>query len=163
MFTTSRTLSTFSRIACLLALALCVSMPGLASASDGDEGMDDSFALSEKEQWQSDYRRLLQEQARLERNAQDARENYSQARLRSYPRGAARAQFLVDEAEALKQLDVVRAEIEKFKLDSRRDGVLPGWVYEVEEEPLAAPQPAAKADEEPEDREGRNPLYLDSE
>jgi len=43
---------------------------------------------------------------------------------------------------------------------------MPGWLYEVEDEEVVIPEPAA-ADavdaEEAEARAGRNPLYLDGE
>ena len=98
------------------------------------------------------------------RNAATARAEYKRAQRRNYPRGEARAQYLINEAEALDELAQVEASIEKLRAEGRAAGALPGWVYEVDEEPIGRPQPAARDErEDPQDREGRNPLYLDSE
>jgi hypothetical protein len=143
-------------------LALFVALPASVDASSG---MDEGYQLdaSMKEEWQSEYRRLLQDSERLKRNAEAARRNYSQAQQRNYPRGSVRQQYLIDEEEAKKELAEVDAALEQFKADGRRDGALPGWFYEVEEESLASPEPAAIGEDDAEDMEGRNPLYLDSE
>jgi hypothetical protein len=153
-------LITARRIALAL-IALLLSVPTLAPANSavGDE----TSTLSEKESWQADYRRLLSDAALLKRNATAARENYAQARRRNYPRGAAREQFMIDEDNAKKELVEVEAELDKFRRDARHRGVLPGWFYEVEDDPIEAPQPAAPSAEDVQDREGRNPLYLDDE
>jgi hypothetical protein len=157
----SRTFPFISRLALVLLASLAIASSGFAT--DGAE-YDGTGDPTPKEQWQTEYRRLLQEKARLERNAKTARENYSQAQQRNYPRGSARQKMLVDEQEAKQGLVEVEAEIERFKRSSRQDGVVPGWYYEVEEEPMvAAPQPHRDDTEDAEDREGRNPLYLDQE
>ena len=130
----------------------------------GGEQVDAVQAM--KDEWQHDYRQLLQDAARLRRNSLNARENYARAQRRNYPRGGARQAMLVEAEEAERGLAEVDAQIEQLRLDGRRAGALPGWFYEVDEETQEPAQPAfpAEATEaSPEDREGRNPLYLDSE
>jgi len=142
-------------------LALALTSPGSVAAS---AGADDDASIGEtKAEWQGEYRRLLSDKALLQRNLEAARASYSKSRRRNYPRGAAREQFLIEADTAEKELVKVEAEIKKLKSDARREGILPGWLYEVEQGPLDAPRPAAPTEEDPQDRDGRNPLYLDSE
>jgi hypothetical protein len=161
MSTVHRLFSAGLQLLVLTALALALTLPGSVAASTGAD--DDASIEETKAEWQGQYRRLLSDKALLQRNAEAARTYYSKSRQRNYPRGAARQQFLIDADTAEKQLVEVEAEIQKFKTNARREGILPGWFYEVEEGPLDAPQPAAPAEEDRQDREGRNPLYLDSE
>ncbi|MBW2427035.1 MAG: hypothetical protein JRG86_22520, partial [Deltaproteobacteria bacterium] len=85
-------------------------------------------------------------------------------------RGGARQQFLIDEQQAKDELANVRQQIEDLKLRARQEGVMSGWLYEVEDEDFSVPEPAAPDDWDPEadadeayDREGRNPLYLEDD
>ena len=152
--------SVLNRSLIFIVLGLVLTVPGNVMASNS---LDETASVEEvKAEWQGRYRKLLTDAARLRRNAEAARYNYSQANQRNYPRGAARKQFLIDEENAQAELVQVEADIEKLREDGRREGALPGWFYEVEDEPLDAPQPAAPV-EDPADREGRNPLYLDTE
>ena len=121
---------------------------------------------NQKEYWQERYRRLRQDAARLERNAERARKAYALAQRRNYPRGGARQKLSQQIEDAETELESVRKEIEELPSEARRAGAMPGWLYEVEEEEVVIPEPAAPdaADaEEAEDRAGRNPLYLDDE
>jgi hypothetical protein len=161
MFIVSRTFPLGRLLAAVFALSLALAMPGIVAASSGAD--EDASIEDTKDDWQSEYRGLLINKARVQRNLEAARTSYSKSRRRNYPRGAAREQFLIDAATAEKELVELDREIDQFKTKSRRQGILPGWFFEVEEGPLDAPQPAAPAEEDPEDREGRNPLYLDSE
>jgi hypothetical protein len=159
MYIDSRPFFLGLRLVAFAALALALASPGPAAASSG---ADDEASIEEsKAEWQGQYRRLLSDKALLQRNLEAARTSYSKSRRRNYPRGAARQQFLIDADTAEKQLVEVEAEIEKLKTDARSEGILPGWLYEVEQGPLNAPQPAAPAEEDLQDREGRNPLYLE--
>jgi len=140
----------------LLAMALIAPILApvpVASASD---------ALA-KQEWQDDYRKLLREKARLERNVESARVNYMRANRRNYPRGKARQQFVIDGDEAKRGLVKIEEEIEQLRDESRRAGALPGWFAEVDDEPIGDAEPAARADDDEGDREGRNPLYADDD
>ena len=136
----------------------------LATAFVASMGFVDSAAEEpSKEYWQSEYRALRLDIARLERNAKRARHNYERAQRRTYPRGDARKQYLIDEQDALDGVVRVKREIEDLKDRGRREGALPGWFYEVDDEPLTPPEPAAPDGpnaEGLEEREGRNPLYF---
>jgi len=127
----------------------------------GEEELQD-----QKEYWQERYRRLRQDAARLERNAERARKAYAMAQRRNYPRGGARQRLIQQIEDAETELESVRKEIEELPTEARRAGAMPGWLYEVEDEEVVIPEPAA-ADavdaEEAEARAGRNPLYLDGE
>jgi hypothetical protein len=165
----ARSISTRSGSIALLSLGLALAMglptplPAVA-ADSADEQVDEFEEL--KQEWQGRYRQQLQEAARLRRNAAQARENYSQAQRRNYPRGGARQQFLLDADEAERDLEKVEAGLEQTISEGRLAGALPGWFDEVDEEPIMVSEPAAPSDgmdARPEDREGRNPLYFDQD
>lgn len=123
---------------------------------------------AQKDHWQERYRVLLREEARLELNARLSRDDYAQAQRRNYPRGGARQQLLAQAAAAEAELEKVRQEINAFRLEARRENVLPGWLFEVEDENIVIPRPAARdasgpVESQDQDRGGRNPLYLDDE
>jgi len=142
---------------------LVVSTASPVFAGNDDEAGEEAAQAETKSQFQAEYRRLLHNAELLRQNAANARENYSKSRARRYPRGAASRQFLIDAEEAERELVEVEAEIERFKTNGQREGALPRWFYEVEDEPLGVARPAAPADRDPADLEGRNPLYLDDE
>ncbi len=127
---------------------------------------EDDDHQNQKEYWQDRYRRLRQDAARLERNAERARKAYALAQRRNYPRGGARQKLFQQIEDAEAELESVRQEIAELPTEARRAGAMPGWLYEVEEEEVVIPEPAA-ADaidaDETEDRAGRNPLYFDDE
>jgi hypothetical protein len=157
-FSTSRLLAAGATLAFAVGLPSALPVPAEAEPVDALEAM--------KDEWQDEYRRLLQDADRLRRNASNARENYARAQRRNYPRGGARAEMLVEADQAERDLVEVEAQIEQLRLDGRRAGALPGWFYEVEDEPRGNPQPASPGETteaSPEDREGRNPLYLDQD
>ncbi|HKK50241.1 MAG TPA: hypothetical protein VKA74_01575 [Myxococcota bacterium] len=121
---------------------------------------------AQKQYWQERYRMLLRNAALLERNARRSREDYAQAQRRNYPRGGARQRLLAQAAEAEAELRTVREEIEALRVEARREGALPGWLYEVEDEEIVVPEPAAPdgSDSSSDERDaGRNPLYLDDD
>ena len=114
--------------------------------------------LEVKAQWQQRYRQLLQNQARLRDNAKKSRENYARAQRRNYPRGGARQQFIVDAELAEADLVMVEAETEALREEARRSAIPRNWFYEIDDEDIQAPAPAAAAVENTDDG-GRNPLY----
>lgn len=144
-------------VSLLLALAFSL-VAGFAAAETEEE------ILAKRTQWQERYRVALTNREILKDNIAKLRHSYAQAQRRNYPRGGARQAFLTqtDEQEAL--LVETEQEIVSIREEARAAGIPPGWLAEVEDEPIAVPsQPASPADGEDVDRDGRNPLYLDDD
>jgi hypothetical protein len=140
-------------------LSLFVIQPSTAHAQvTGEEDLQ-----NQKEYWQDRYRRLRQDAARLERNAERARKAYALAQRRNYPRGGARQQLFQQIEDAETELESVRKEIAELPSEARRAGAMPGWLYEVEKEEVVIPEPAAPDSSElaADDCAGRNPIYCD--
>jgi len=148
-----------------LFVAWAVVLGGLASV-DANPAHAQSAQDEEKgkEYWQERYRGLLRRAAQARHDNTIAMESYKRAKRRNYPRGSARDRFLSQAEEAERELATVEKEIATFRSDARQQGALPGWLYEVEEEPFelapAAAPPSDTSDETRVDREGRNPLYF---
>jgi len=148
-------LSNTSHTAAAFALALLMlALPFAASAMDEEE------LLAKRNHWQSRYRTLLSNRAILNDNIAKLTHDYGQAQRRNYPRGGAREALLLQAREAEQELEAVEREIESIFVEARQSEVPPGWLYEVEDEPIERSQPAA-ADPAEVDPDGRNPLYLD--
>ncbi len=117
-----------------------------------------------RDTWQNKYRGLLRERAQLRADVEAMNKAYALAQRRNYPRGGARAELKASAVRAEEQLVEVERDIEAIYGDARAAGVPPGWLAEVEDEPIELDVPAAAEDATPpEDREGRNPLYFDDE
>lgn len=141
-----------------LFLGAAVAATSLASA------MTDEELISKKEHWQKKYRTLLINRARLASDVAGLEHDYAQAQRRNYPRGGARERLRTQAAETRIQLEGIEQQIEGIFAEARADDVPPGWLYEVEDEPLdvsqpASPEPAASD----EDREGRNPRFFEKD
>lgn len=137
-----------------IGLSLFTSNTALAQGGDP--------ALDQKLEWQQRYRIMLKNQAILADNAEKLRKNYAQANRRNYPRGGERDKFLLDAAEAEADLVQLKQETAQLLVNARRNDLPRSWFYEVDDEEIQAPTPAAKGqDEQDPSREGRNPLYLD--
>jgi hypothetical protein len=120
--------------------------------------------LEQKADWQQRYRIMLKNQAILADNAEKLRNNYAQANRRNYPRGGERDQFLLDAAKAEADLAKLKETTAELLAKARRADLPRNWFYEVDDEDIQAPTPAARAkdrDEQEQSREGRNPLYLE--
>ncbi len=121
---------------------------------------------AKRDYWQDKYRVLLHNRAAHQENAARMKYAHEQAQLSNYPRGGARERLLVAWKESLAKADAVQREIDGIFDEARRAGIPPGWLYEVEDEPIVlenepTTSPAARADAD-EDDSGRNPLYLKS-
>jgi len=145
--------------------------PMRAVAIDDAPSVDLS-AAEQREFWQTRYRTLRQESARLEQDIAFEWELYADANRRNYRRGNARHVHRDKALELEARLKEVDAELEALPERARQLGALPGWLREVESEPIALPPPGASDEEEDapgqpaapgsaEDRAGRNPLYLE--
>lgn len=144
-------------VACVLALALSFAA-ALAAAETEEE------ILAKRTQWQDRYRVALTNREILKDNIAKLRNSYAQAQRRNYPRGGAREAFLMKAREQEVLLEETEKEIVAIREEARSASIPPGWLAEVEDEEIVAPsQPAAPAEDEQIDREGRNPLYFDDE
>lgn len=141
-------------VAAALAFALAFTA-GLALAETEEE------ILAKRTQWQERYRVALTNREILKENIAKLRHNYAQAQRRNYPRGGAREAFLTKAREQEVLLEETEQEIVEIRAEARAASIPPGWLAEVEDEDIVAP--AAPAEDEEIDREGRNPLYLDDE
>ena len=146
------------RLFSLAAIALALftfATPFAAIAMDDEEAL-----LAKRTHWQSRYRTLLTNRAILTDNIAKLTHDYGQAQRRNYPRGGAREALLTQARQAERELEGVQKEIDAIFAEARMQDVPPGWLYEVEDEPIERPQPASP-DTADDDADGRNPLYRD--
>jgi hypothetical protein len=131
---------------------------GTASAESEEE------LAAKRTHWQEKYRTLRYDKVRLETDIETLTNAYALAQRRNFPRGGARDKLVVQAAEAKKQLAETEEALASIHDEARRAGIPPGWLYEVETEPVESSQPASPgAGEDAEDRAGRNPLYFDDQ
>lgn len=146
-----------------LALASALAIPfvsGVAVAETEEE------ALAKKADWQDRYRVLRTNAFRMRENAKKLRRAYGLAQHANYPRGGAREDFRLQVEKAERDADDFTAKIDEFQEDARRNEIPPGWLAEVEDEPIDPGLPAAQDDADPdseEEREGRNPIYFEDD
>jgi hypothetical protein len=160
-------------VAIALAPALAIPFVAGPAAAETEEEL-----LAKKDQWQGRYRELRNNAARMSENAKKLRKAYSQAQHANYPRGGAREEFRMQVEQAERDAEDYESKLVAFRDEARQNDVPPGWLYEVDDEPIDHGLPADQddgsvdeeanqaeddAEEEAEDREGRNPLYLDDD
>lgn len=158
-----RTGSTGNRMLGALLMAFFVALAGTAWVAA--PALADEELAAERAYWQGKYRVLRKNKAILEDNIAKLEHNYAQAQRRNYPRGGAREAFRTKANEQRKMLAEVESELATIFEEARAANVPPGWLFEVEDEPIELSQPAAVegAEEDDRDREGRNPLYADDD
>lgn len=157
----------------LLALALGLTWsPALALVPDGASAQNAKKATTSTEapaaededalkaQWQGRYRALRNNAVRMRENAAKLRRSYGLAQHANYPRGGAREEFKQRVLDTERKADRYEAELAGFMDEARAHDIPPGWIYEVDEEPIDRGLPAAVGDDD-EDASGRNPLYGD--
>jgi len=136
--------------------------PAPAAAETGAETEEETLAL--KADWQGRYRALRNNAVRMRENATKLRRAYGLAQHANYPRGGAREEFKKEVEQAERDADRYEAELVEFHEEARRNEIPPGWLLEVDDEPIDRGLPAAQEDsEDAPDRGGRNPLYDDDE
>lgn len=120
----------------VLLLATCVAgavglslRPIAVAAEEGD--LD---AL--KARWQSRYRKLRLEEARLAETVKLATKEYADANRRSYRRSGVRHFHRTNANEAQKELETVRAKLDSIFSDVVAAGGSVNWLYEVDDEPI---------------------------
>ncbi len=149
----------------LLALALAPAL-AIPFVSDRASAETEEEALAKKADWQERYRVLRNNAYRMRENAKKLRRAYGLSQHANYPRGGAREEFKLQVEKAERDADDFTTKIEAFHDEARRNEIPPGWLAEVEDEPVDPGLPADQDDADPEsdeDREGRNPIYLDDE
>lgn len=153
----------------LLALALtpALAIPFVAELASAGTGVEtEEEELAKKAEWQDRYRVLRNNAARMRENATKLRRAYGLAQHANYPRGGAREDFRKQVEKAERDADDYAAKAEAFHDEARANEIPPGWLFEVDDEPIDPGLPADQDESELEledDREGRNPIYLDDE
>jgi hypothetical protein len=124
------------RILGVLLLATCVAgalglslRPIAAAAESGD--LD-----AMKSHWQSRYRKLRVEEARLVETLRLATKEYADSNRRNYRRSGVRHFHRTNANEAKKQLAITRTQIESMRSDIVAAGGSVHWLDEVDDEPI---------------------------
>lgn len=89
-----------------------------------------------KSHWQSRYRKLRVEEARLVETVRIATKEYADSNRRNYRRSGVRHFHRTNANEAKKQLEIVRAKIASMPSDVVAAGGSLHWLDEVDEEPI---------------------------
>ena len=144
-----------SVFATLVLLVFAASVAPTASAqSDVERGATKAY-------WQTRYTSLLDRAEQLRATVAEQTELYADANRRNYRRGQKRHIHRVAAEEARAELAEVERELSTLPDEARRQGALPGWFYEVEEDRSAIVRNPAPAPE-PDDRdEARNPRFFE--
>lgn len=146
-------------LARLVALAIALGLGAAAAAPSAVALETEEELRAKRDHWQQKYRMLLRNRALLKDNVAKLEKDYAQAQRRNYPRGGARAALLEKAEEQREQLKQIEAELAAIYDDARAAEVPPGWLAEVEDEPIDLSQPAAPDASDPDEDDGRNPLY----
>ena len=96
-----------------------------------------------KAEWQDRYRVLRNNAVRMRDNATKLRRAYGLSQHSNYPRGGARVRFKQQVLETEQKADEFEAELASFMDEARANQIPPGWIYEVEDEPVDPGSPAA--------------------
>jgi len=143
-----------------IAMALIVAS---AAASVPAAAESERETLTKREYWQHKYRVLLRNQAILKDNVTKLEHDYAQAQRRNYPRGGARNELLMKATSQRQQLAQTEKEIASIFTEARTADVPPGWLYEIEDEPIDTRRPALPDTAGEDDRAGRNPRFHDQD
>jgi hypothetical protein len=133
-----------SRMTLVLPLISILAIAGVGfstSTTAQAQVRSDADLEQDKAHWQGLYRKALQDVARLKRDAARHREAYAKANRRNYRRGTARHDHRLKAEEAEKALALAEKKLADFADEARRGGALPGWLYEVEDEPVELANP----------------------
>lgn len=146
----------------LLQIAMAVLITS-AAISLPAEAQSEEETLAKREYWQDKYRVLLRNQAILKDNVTKLEHDYAQAQRRNYPRGGARNELLMKAIGQRQQLAQTEKEIASIFTEARKADVPPGWLYEIEDEPIDTRRPALPDTSGEDDRAGRNPRFHDQD
>lgn len=139
----------------------------VAKTAAATELSSEDAELAKKAEWQDRYRTLRNNAARMRDNAIKLRRAYGLSQHANYPRGGARLQFKEQVLDTERKADDYAAQVAAFADEARQHQIPPGWIYEVDDEPVDLGTPAAADDDEStheiKSPEGRNPLYFDED
>ena len=166
----------------LLAVAIGTAASFLLQPPAASAQAEDPDAL--KAYWQTRYRDLRQDEARLVQTVKLATKEYADANRRSYRRSGVRHFHRTNANEAKKELADVRSRIESIYEEVVAAGGSMNWIYEVDDEGIDADDvqalgvyeddglfggkgayapskddEARDADRDANEDDGRNPLY----
>jgi septal ring factor EnvC (AmiA/AmiB activator) len=157
----SRFWRTASRALALFSLVLATGLASLTATASDEEAL-----RAKRDHWQDKYRALLYDQARLKDNLAKLRHDYAQAQRRNYPRGGAREALRTQAATTEQKLAKVERKLAQIFDQARAAEVPPGWLYQVDDDPIVLSNPASKdggSEEAAQDLGGHNPLYFDND
>jgi hypothetical protein len=147
-----------------LAVALASTLSAFLAPSPAMAATDDA-ETAKKAEWQDRYRVIRNNAVRMRDNAIKLRRAYSLAQHANYPRGGARERFKQQVLDTERQADEFEAQRASFLDEARQKQIPPGWIYEVDDEPVDPGAPAAYDGDEPAHQvtapAGRNPAYVD--
>ncbi len=139
----------------------------VAKTAAATELSSEDAELAKKAEWQDRYRTLRNNAARMRDNAIKLRRAYGLSQHANYPRGGARLQFKEQVLDTERKADDYAAQVAAFADEARQHQIPPGWIYEVDDEPVDLGTPAAADDDESTHEikapDGRNPLYFDND
>lgn len=155
-----------------IGLAFALVIPFVAGSSVAENGATTALGtadaeLAKKAEWQDRYRTLRNNAARMRDNATKLRRAYGLSQHSNYPRGGARLEFKQQVLDTERKADDYEAQVADFADEARKNQIPPGWIYEVDDEPVDLGTPAAADDDESthaiKSPDGRNPLYFDGD
>jgi len=153
-------------LACLLVLGATALAPSDARAQAVAPPTPEEAEALQKAEWQDRYRTLRINAVRMRDNATTLRRNYGLAQHANYPRGGARVRFKQEVEDTERKADQFEAQLARFMDEARENQIPPGWIYEVDDEPIDRGFPADRdGDGSGEDEfapSGRNPVHFDS-
>jgi hypothetical protein len=134
-----------------------------ASPSANAAASADDEEAAKKAEWQDRYRALRNNAVRMRDNATKLRRAYGVSQHSNYPRGGARERFKQQVLDTERKADDYESQLAGFMDEARQNQIPPGWIYEVDDEPVDPGTPAALGDDEPTHKvgapDGRNPAY----
>jgi len=143
-----------------LALAPALAIPFVPTGAVAQTEEEES---AKKAEWQDRYRTLRNNSVRMRDNAIKLQRAYKLSQHSNYPRGGARLRFKEQVEDTVRAADDYEAKLAAFMDEARANSIPPGWIYEVEDEPVDGGTPAAVGDDEEaqdvQTPEGRNPAY----
>lgn len=163
----NRTTNGWSRL--LAAATLAISLASISSLfllepAPATAAADDE-EVAKKAEWQDRYRALRNNAVRMRDNAIKLRRAYSLSQHSNYPRGGARERFKQQVLDTEHKADDYEKQMASFLDEARQNQIPPGWIYEVDEEPIDPGSPAAVGDDVPAHQAGaaagRNPAFAD--
>ena len=143
-----------------LALAPVLAIPFLPTGAAAQTEDEDA---AKKADWQDRYRTLRNNAVRMRDNAIKLQRAYKLSQHSNYPRGGARLRFKQQVEDTERKAEEFESKLASFQDEARENQIPPGWIFEVDDEPVDVGTPAAVGDDEDthaaQAPEGRNPAY----